>query len=402
MENLLKEINAVLGVSGSFVCLSDSSIAAKAVPENLDAAHLETAARVATQTINALETSGHRITDADLSYAQGRLILRNLRGGILVILCQRNINVALLNLTANVVAKKLTAELKPPKPAEAAAPKATTPAPASAAPAKIPEHFITLPPLLDELEQEVTRLSKEAGAYRLSLHVIGSLAIWIACPHCRGFLVPPEKRQIELVARSAQSNALTILFEKEGYASNARFNAFYGNRRLNFANPQRDINIEIFLDAVELYHRLDVLDSMSFEGITLPETDLLLTRLQLVEIGDSEIREVCALLREHDLSVGAEREKLDAAQITNLCADDWGWFKTISMNLDRVVSFAAASLTPADRAIVSERAQRLKQSIDSAPKSLRWQTRARLGEAVKWYETPPVFSSRPRPDMALG
>lgn len=115
MENHLKEINAMLGVVGSFVCLSDSSVAAKAMPDRFDEATVETAAQVAAQTLNALETSGLRVAEVDLVYSQGRLLLKNLRGGILAIVCARNINIPLLNLTANVVAKKIAPELKPPK-----------------------------------------------------------------------------------------------------------------------------------------------------------------------------------------------------------------------------------------------------------------------------------------------
>ena len=121
MENYLKEINAVLGVVGSFICLPDGRIAAQALPETFDAASAETAARVLSQTFNALETSGQRVVETDLVYGQGRLLLKNLRGGILTIVCARNINVPLLNLTANGIAKKIASELKPTKPVSTAA-----------------------------------------------------------------------------------------------------------------------------------------------------------------------------------------------------------------------------------------------------------------------------------------
>jgi predicted regulator of Ras-like GTPase activity (Roadblock/LC7/MglB family) len=121
MENHLKEINSVLGVVGSFICLPDGSIAGKVLPEAFDAASVETAARVLTQTLNALETSGQRIVETDLVYGHGRLLLKNLRGGILTIVCAHTINVPLLNLTANGIAKKIASELKPAKPVTAEA-----------------------------------------------------------------------------------------------------------------------------------------------------------------------------------------------------------------------------------------------------------------------------------------
>ena len=122
----------------------------------------------------------------------------------------------------------------------------------------------------------------------------------------------------------------------------------------------------------------------------------------MVEWSDGALREICALLFECDLSVGNEKGKIDASQITRLCAEDWGWFKTVSINLERVTALAPTWLGPEDRTVVVERAQRLRQSIVNAPKSLRWQTRARLGESVRWYETPIVGNPSARPDMAIG
>ncbi len=131
MENYLKEINAVLGVAGSFICLTDGRIAASALPDQFDASSVNATAHVASQTFQALETTGQRVNEVDLVYDKGRLIVKNLRGGALAILCSRSVSLPLLNLTANVVVKKLTTELKPPKssaPAPAARP---VPAPAA-------------------------------------------------------------------------------------------------------------------------------------------------------------------------------------------------------------------------------------------------------------------------------
>ena len=79
------------------------------------------------------------------------------------------------------------------------------------------------------------------------------------------------------------------------------------------------------------------------------------------------------------------------SHITRVCAEDWGWFKTVSTNLDRLTTFAVTHLSPSDMKRTAERIQRLRQSINTAPKNLRWQTRARLGETVKWYDTPEEF-----------
>jgi predicted regulator of Ras-like GTPase activity (Roadblock/LC7/MglB family) len=410
MEPALKEINAVLGVIGSFVCRADGAVAARAMPDAYDDARLQLAARVASQTLEALETSGQRVAEADFNFFKGRLLIRNLRGGTLFILCARTINLPLLNLTVNVAVKKIAADFKPakpPAPEPPPAPAIIAPAPAPIAPAPKPAPIdLLLNPLASELEEELARISASANEFRVTVRAFNFPAMWSACPRYRGLLTLPEKKQLDLAAFAKQSDAVPLLFERLGYQSNPRFNALYNNRRMNFVDTKRALSADIFFDVYEMYHRLDLTPFLESDGQVLPATALLLTRLQCVETTDALLRDVCALILEHDFSVGAEKMKIDAAHITRVCADDWGWYKTVTQSLERAGTFAYANLPASERAVIDERIQRLRQSIESAPKSLRWQTRARLGETIRWYETPqtirPTVDQRARPDMALG
>jgi len=108
MEDILKDINAVAGVTGSFVCNGEGQVLASALPELFDETILSAVGRTLAQTMVGPATARRReIGDIDLVYDQGRLIAKNLGEGCLCILCVRHINVPLLNLTANVAAKKL-------------------------------------------------------------------------------------------------------------------------------------------------------------------------------------------------------------------------------------------------------------------------------------------------------
>ncbi len=404
METILKELNAVLGVIGSFVILENGTLGACVMPERWDAAAIALAARVASQTFQALELSGQRIADADLVYSNGRLQLKNLPGGILVILCARNINIPLLNLTANGVVKKLTNELRAEKPAPAESPKpapGVAPAPPPAAPAT-PINVIEPSPLYLELEKEAQRLINAAASSQAQLCAMDPLALWVSCPQTRQFLAAPQKRQIDFLTRAEQGTLIVRVLTRLGYQANQRFNAFHGSRRLNLIEPTRLITVDLYLDAFEMYHKLDLTALLAQNAARLSETALVLMRLQLVEMNDQALSDLCALLLEHDLSVGAAPEKIDALQIARVCAEDWGWFKTVSLNLDRLTTFAEEKLPAARRDQVLERVHRLKSNLDATPKSLRWQTRARLGETVRWYDTPlAAQATGGRPDLSM-
>ncbi len=439
MESILGEINAVLGVTGSFVCNSEGAVIGRAVPGALAEEQLALAARIAAQTFQAMELSGQRVTEMDLLFGQGRLILKGTRGGILAMLCARNVSLPLLNLSSNVALKKIAVELKALKPhtgarvpvpapaARSAEPPmvAATPAanPAPAAPASrqtekaLPAQAgpavsevaavgpAVAPPALAELSQELDKIFELARGYWLDLRVMDSLGVWLNVGPARAILDPTIKREIALAARSGrftQPDGIESLFSQLGYTGTKRNNHPSNQRRFRYVHLQRDLVATVYLDMFEMYHRVDLTGYFAQEQRLLPETALLLTRLQFVEMTEAILRELSALLLERDLTVGREGGKIDASEITRLCAEDWGWFKTVSTNLDRVLLFAASVLKPAENAVVHERAQRLKKSITNAPKSLRWQTRARLGESVRWYETPIPINSGSRPEMAIG
>jgi len=118
VESILENINAIVGVTGCFVCDSEGEALASVLPDVFREAAL-TAGRTAMQTILGLQTTRRRrVNDLDLLYREGRIVVKSLGEGCLCILCVRNINVPLLNLTANLAVRKLTKRLKALSPAE--------------------------------------------------------------------------------------------------------------------------------------------------------------------------------------------------------------------------------------------------------------------------------------------
>lgn len=69
-------------------------------------------------------------------------------------------------------------------------------------------------------------------------------------------------------------------------------------------------------------------------------------------------------------------------------AEDWGFYHTVELNLERIRLFAEATLDPERSTIVDDRVSTILHEIQEAPKSLRWRIRSRVGERVTWYETP--------------
>ena len=85
------------------------------------------------------------------------------------------------------------------------------------------------------------------------------------------------------------------------------------------------------------------------------------------------------------------RTSIDLRVIRALVGDDWGWFKTISLNLERIgaaVADGSAAVPDGDHLDPSAAVQALSRTLDQAPKSRRWKLRDRIGERKRWYELP--------------
>jgi len=112
------------------------------------------------------------------------------------------------------------------------------------------------------------------------------------------------------------------------------------------------------------------------------DKDLGLARYELT---DKDRRDLLRLLLDHDVDAGA----LDGAYVAQVCARDWGLWRTCTNNLGVLAASLPAYDLPDDaRATVMARLDRLAELIERRSKSVAWKARAVVGERVQWYELP--------------
>jgi predicted regulator of Ras-like GTPase activity (Roadblock/LC7/MglB family) len=389
MESLLSDVNAVVGVTGSFIADRKGKILARALPPTYDGAAVELVARTMMQTFTGLETARRRkVGDIDVVFKEGRLIMKPFGEGCVGIVTVPRINVALLNLTASAAVRRIHEEIKqraaaqpeaaaPPRAAAAEAPTAPAPAvPVAAAPVKVGS----------PRETAALDIVQAARDRKLALRVIGDTAVRLRCPTASTFPPTENDEILELVTRGRQSADVEHLMKERGINAESRFNMLHASERLRFVEPEARLPIEVFLDAFEAFHRLELADRLQLDEVTLPLSDLLLLELQVVDSTPQEQKRILSLLADHAVGDGAD--DIDPARITEVCADDWGWYKTVTMNLENAIKVAPTMLKGEQPGIVEQRARQLIKGIEDAPKSMGWQVRARLGERRPWYNVP--------------
>ena len=161
MQAILGDIGALMGVAGSFVCGRDGALVGKAMPAGAEDSGLATIGRSLMQTFAGLEADRHkRPTELDLVYEGGRLLVKNLGSGCLCVLCSRQANVAMVNMTANMAARKLKDTLAAAPAAATASTPSAAPVAAAAPPPTADTRGATMvaPDLVTQIEHELARL----------------------------------------------------------------------------------------------------------------------------------------------------------------------------------------------------------------------------------------------------
>ena len=261
-----------------------------------------------------------------------------------------------------------------------------------------------------EMLDEGRRLVDAARAEGLTLRLLGGLAVR---EHCRSRqLCERDYTDLDMVAPARDSRRLTAIFREFGYTENLDVSTATANAEIQFVRScahdgesgahdgeprahggesgarrvHPDDHVDVFLDTFRMDHDIALLRRLEIEPYTVSLSDLLLTKLQIFRMTEKDLRDIITLLADVDVGDRDGPGLISGRYVGELCADDWGLFYDVTMNLQRVgESVAMFDLDDAQTARVNQAVLRLVAAIDGAPKSLRWRLRARVGTRKSWH-----------------
>jgi hypothetical protein len=238
------------------------------------------------------------------------------------------------------------------------------------------------------LEVEVTRIIRAASDAGLTVRVVGSIAVAMHCPDAAAILPSFDRTyaDIDLVAYRRDSENLAVVFAELGYRNDREtFVASEGARSI-LEDPIRGLHIDVFYDRLEFCHTIPLVDRLEADAPTIPLAELVLSKLQIVKINEKDVIDLILLLLDHPVGSG-DRDTIDVDRIASLCADDWGLWRTLSMNLAKVASFATSypQLADGQRTRVRDAVVAINRRIDAEPKPLTWRMRDRVGDRRQWW-----------------
>jgi len=240
-----------------------------------------------------------------------------------------------------------------------------------------------------DIVKEAERIIETAEKNQITLRLFGGLAVRFTCPSATHRGLARKYADIDFMGLKKQGRGMKKLFVDLGYVPRDIFNALHGDTRLIFNDIENERRVDIFLDVFEMCHKLNFKDRLLLNKYTIPLADLLATKLQVVEITEREYRDIISLLNDHEISNTDASETINGKYIAKLSGEDWGIYKTFSVNLANILtSLDHYELSPETMETVRKRIQELTSLMENEPKTLAWKLRARVGEKVQWYELP--------------
>lgn len=252
---------------------------------------------------------------------------------------------------------------------------------------------MTITPLSD-VEAEAERVVALAEATGATARLLGGVAV---ARHRHGLVPEALHRQpadIDLVVRRGEDRSLRRALEGAGYTPNQGFNSLRGDRRLLYYDQANERQLDVFVGTFAMSHVLDLSDRLQLDPATLAPADLLLTKLQVVEVNRKDLVDALGLFVAHEIGDERDGDVIGVDRLVEVTSRDWGWYTTFTDNLGKLVSFAADQLSTDEHAVVEGRITGVREVLAQAHKSVGWKARSRVGRRVKWYELPEEVTGR--------
>lgn len=231
---------------------------------------------------------------------------------------------------------------------------------------------------------EARRLVDTAAVAGVEVRAMGGVAVSMRAPSLARIRPARVFHDIDLIGERREKGGLTELLSSQGYLPHSRFNALAGGLRLLFHAPDGR-RLDVFLDRVEMCHTLELRHRLRLEPLTLPLSDLLLTKLQIVQLTGRDLADLAALFMDHPLGAGG----IDTERVIEVCSADWGWWRTVTINLEKVrseLSSGIDGLGPAEDAV--RRVEELAGLLETSAKTTAWKLRSLVGDRLQWYDEP--------------
>jgi hypothetical protein len=240
----------------------------------------------------------------------------------------------------------------------------------------------------DLILAEANKIIDLSTSEKLRLRLMGASAVRL---HSPSFLQLYDSlgrplSDLDFAAFNKDSEKIERIMSQLGYSQDRRITAFHESQRNFFFNEGKQTKVDIFFDKLSMCHTIDFKGRLDLDDPTITVSDILLEKMQIVQIAEKDLKDIVILFRAHEIK-DVDNDAINFNYISKILANDWGFWYTFTSNLDKVTDYtnSLAQLSSLDKHDILTKVTILRGRVEKEPKSFKWKMRARVGSSVKWY-----------------
>ena len=194
---------------------------------------------------------------------------------------------------------------------------------------------------------------------------------------------------VDFGAEKKQNKAIRQFLIARGYVPDEGIYMASEGARHAYLHRETGLNVDVFADELYFCHRIPFKDRLDLDSPTICTTDLLLEKMQIVEINLKDFKDTIVLMLEHPLSHQQPGPKsIDTDYIVDMMRQDWGFYHTFTTNLKQVPEHFGEfpSIRAEEHGVIIDRIEELLKAIEAAPKTMGWKMRSKVGTRARWYQ----------------
>lgn len=261
---------------------------------------------------------------------------------------------------------------------------------------RMPEEWAGVVPSEAFLE-EARRIVEEGERQGLTLRVMGGAGIRLRTLQYqelgRSLARLGEGQQeftdLDFVTYKKLRKHMQGFFEDLGYSKRRATLSSAASERQIYFHEHGWFFVDVFFDKLLVAnHRLDFRGRLELDPLTLSPTDLLLEKLQIVNMSEKDFKDSLMLLFAGELAEEDAENTINSAYIASLLSTDWGFWYTLTTNLQgmRDLLPRVEALSEDQSQVITDRIGALLSRIEAEPKSMGWKARSKVGTRKRWYE----------------
>jgi len=262
-------------------------------------------------------------------------------------------------------------------------------------PAEMPAEWAGKVPTQVFIDEALTIL-RAASETKVPLKMLGGLAIKIHSLNEEEFAkrlgrsAEPgqEYSDIDFATYYKSRDGVRRVMESLGYSKRPSTMSTSASQRQIYFHSKGWFYVDVFWDMLKAAnHPINFRNRLAVDAVSIPLSDLLLEKLQIVSFSKKDMLDSLLLLKAHTVTVKEGLETISTDRVAHVLSKDWGFWYTVTTNLQGIKDHLKemSVLTTQEASDLSSKVEKLHDVANAVPKSLRWKLRAIIGPRKRWY-----------------